>query len=189
MLTTRVIAVCGQIGSGKSSIIREISKTYGWNTVSFGAYIKSQIAADHPTRTDYQALGEMLFAARGPKGLLEDAIRFGEPHSSTFLIDGVRHVSIVTELRRIYNDVVIIFLDVSDTQRYERFTRRDDTDSPMSYDDFVQICSHPIEQGILDLAKIADVVIDGNVDFEVVLTKILSHLNKDSSASVPRPNA
>jgi dephospho-CoA kinase len=189
MLTAKVIAVCGQIGSGKSSIIGELSKTYGWNTVSFGAYIKSRIAADHPTRTDYQSLGEMLFATRGPKGLLEDAIRFGEPRSSTFLIDGVRHVSIVTELRRIYGEVVIIFLDVSDSQRYERFTRRNDTDPPMSYDDFVQMCSHPIEQGILDLAKIADVVIDGNVDFEGVLTAILSHLNKDSSASVPRPNA
>lgn len=186
MLTTRVIAVCGQIGSGKSSIIREISKTYGWNTVSFGAYIKSQIAADHPTRSDYQSLGEMLFATRGPKGLLEDAIRFGKPCSSTFLIDGVRHVSILTELRKIYNDVVIIFLNVSDSQRYERFTRRDDTDPPMSYDDFVQMCSHPIELGIPDLAKIADLVIDGNVDFEVVLTKILSHLNKDSPSVARR---
>lgn len=186
MPNTKVIAVCGQIGSGKSSIIRELSKTYGWDTVSFGAYIKSQIAADHPTRTDYQSLGEMLFATRGPKGLLEDAIRFGKPRSSAFLIDGVRHVSIVTELRRIYGEVVIVFLDVSDSQRYERFARRNDTDPPISHDDFLQMCSHPIEQGIPDLAKIADVVIDGNVDFEGVVMKILNYLEKDSSPTEPQ---
>lgn len=185
MLSTKVIAVCGQIGSGKSSIIRELSKRYGWDTVSFGAYIKSQIAADRPTRTDYQSLGELLFAARGPKGLLEDVVRFGNPRSSTFLIDGVRHVSIVTELRRIYGDVVIIFLDVSDTSRYERFTHRQDSDVSMSYKDFVQTCSHPIEQGIPDLGKIADVIVDGNVDFEEVLTKIVSYLNKDPSPIEP----
>jgi hypothetical protein len=130
----------------------------------------------------------MLFSTRGPKGLLEDVIRFGRRRSSTFLIDGVRHVSIVTELRRAYGEVVLIFLDVSDTHRYERFRKRHDSDVSISYNEFVQMCSHPIEQGIPDLAKIADVVINGNIDFEGVLTKILNFIEKDPSSPSPDQN-
>ncbi|HXD31597.1 MAG TPA: AAA family ATPase [Pyrinomonadaceae bacterium] len=178
MLNTKVIAVCGQIGSGKSSIIRELSKSYAWDTVSFGAYIKSQIAADHPTRTDYQTLGEMLFATRGPKGLLEDAIKFSNPSSDSLLIDGVRHVSILSELRKIYNDPIVIFLEVVDRVRYERFTGRDKTEPTMSYAKFLDMCRHPIEQGIVAISEIADIVIDANRDFAAVLAEIIAQLDE-----------
>jgi len=166
------LAVCGKIGSGKSSVLRELERMHSWDVVSFGAYIKSLIIDPHPVRETYQALGQELFSSRGPRGLLQDALNYRDPKSSIHLIDGVRHVSVVDAMQRIYSKTIVVFLKVDERTRYERFVARSDTATQVSYGEFQQICNHPIEQGIDEIAGISDVVIDASGEIEQVVGAI-----------------
>lgn len=172
------ISVCGKIGSGKSTILRALSERYGWDIVSFGGYIKSLIADPNPPRETYQRLGQELFASRGPKGLLEDALEFCKPQSDTYLIDGIRHVSVVHELRAICSPTSVIFLSVSDDLRYQRFLTANSAADPMPYKDFLQMCKHPIEQGIDEIASLADLVVDASRDFGDIFALVNEDLRR-----------
>jgi hypothetical protein len=126
------------------------SKSFtGWDTVSFGRYIRSliNIRQEVPTREIYQSLGQKLFAERGPKLFLQDTIEFNQPASDIHLFDGVRHVSIIEELKEFYASTFVIYLNVGDLERYNRFISRASKDDPIiSYDQFLAISQHPIEQ-------------------------------------------
>jgi dephospho-CoA kinase len=169
---TSAFAVCGKIGSGKTSILRELERIHGWNTVSFGAYVKSLISDPDVSREDYQNLGQELFCRRGPQGLLQDALNFSRPKSSVHLIDGVRHVSVVTALRRVYSRTIVLFLKVDDQTRYERFLARSESDAQLSYDEFCKICNHPIEQGIDGIAGVSDAIINTSCEFSQVIAAV-----------------
>ena len=170
------ISVCGKIGAGKSSILRALSAANGWDIISFGGYIKSLISDPNPVRETFQQLGQDLFASRGAQGLLDDAIRFRQPQSETQLFDGVRHVSVIDELRKLYPANLVVFLNIGDRQRYERFTRANAMTPQISYSEFLQMCAHPIELGIEEIASIGDVTVDASRDLASVLANVNNHL-------------
>lgn len=176
------LAVCGQICSGKSSVIRKLSNSHAWDIVSFGRYIRSltNIRQENPTRETYQLLGLKLFKERGAKQFLEDVIESNQPTSDTHLFDGVRHVSIIEELKTHYTNAFVIYLNLSDVERYERFISRASKDDPIfSYEQFLEISQHPIEQGIPEIATIANVVIDASVSFQEVMAEVNDQLNRN----------
>lgn len=177
----KALAICGQICSGKSSVIKELSISYGWDIVSFGRYIRSliDIRQEAPTRATYQSLGQKLFAERGPKLFLQDTIEFNQPASAIHIFDGVRHVSIIEELKEFYASTFVIYLNVSDLERYNRFISRASKDDPIiSYDQFLAICQHPIEQGITQVASIANTQINAAKPFQDVMAEVKSKLRR-----------
>lgn len=171
------ISVCGKIGSGKSTVLRALSAEYGWDIVSFGGYVKSLITEPDPVRGTFQQLGQELFALRGARGLLENALRFHNPQSETHLFDGVRHVSVLQELRKIYSANFVIYLEIGDRERYERFIRASDMNSRVSYPEFLHMCEHPIELGIEDISHVADINVDASRDLASVLEDIRARLS------------
>jgi len=178
----KAVAVCGHISSGKSSIIHYLSKTYGWDTVSFGSFVRREAEARNlpSTRQAYQDLGFELFSNLGASKFLEQVVAFHQPRSTTHLFDGVRHPSIVTALRNLYGSVFVAYLAVEDRMRYERFLARlAPQDEGLSFEEFLAISRHPIEQGISDLAPIADIVTDASLP----LTAIISQTEEALSAS------
>jgi dephospho-CoA kinase len=173
------LAVCGKISSGKSSVIKELSHSHGWDIVSFGRYVRSIALAQHetPTRETYQQLGLKLFTERGAEQFLQDVIEVNQPTSNTHLFDGIRHVSIIEELKRRYTNTFVIYLDVSDVERYRRFSARaSDDDRSVSYEQFLEISHHPIEQGIADIATVADAVIDASSSLRTLMSQVNIHL-------------
>src|ERR1700759_4790137 len=173
------LAVCGQIGSGKSSVIKDLSRSHRWDTVSFGRYVRSIALArqETPSREIYQQLGLQLFTERGAKQFLQDVIECNQPTSNTHLFDGIRHVSIIEELKIRYKNTFVIYLDVSDLERYKRFSARASKDDlTVSYEQFLEISQHPIEQGIPEIATVADAVIDGSSPLQTLISQVNSQL-------------
>ena len=177
----KAMAICGHICSGKSRVINHLSNEYRWAVISFGNYVKhlAQRECLPATRDSYQALGQKLLEGKGPKQFLLDVIEFHNPTSPLHLFDGVRHTSIIDELRQMYEGLSIIYLQVSDAVRYERFLKRRKKDEPLfSLTEFLALSEHPIERGISAIASVADQSIDGSTSFAQVLAKVKSLLEE-----------
>lgn len=176
----KAVVVCGHISSGKSSVINHLSKSYGWDIISFGAFVRQQAEGRNlpSSRQVYQDLGFQLFSGLGPRSFLEEVIEYHQPHSTIHLFDGVRHTAIVSELKKQYDKVFVSYLDVSDEVRYERHIMRLAPEDPvLSYSEFLAISQHHIEQGTSELATIADVEIDGSQPLLSVIAQVEKSLS------------
>jgi dephospho-CoA kinase len=175
----KAIVVCGAISSGKSSVIKSLSNKYGWDIISFGAFVKDRatILGLPLTRKSLQELGYELFSGLGATVFLSEVIDYHQPHSAVQLFDGVRDVSIVTELRKLYSYLFVAYLEVSDDVRYERHkTRLTPQEHSLSYNEFLAVSHHPIELGITGLAPGADLVVDASQPLSSVVAEIESAL-------------
>jgi dephospho-CoA kinase len=175
----KAIVVCGPISSGKSSVIKSLSNKYGWDIISFGAFVKKRadILGLSSTRQSLQDLGYELFSSLGPAVFLQEVIDYHQAQSAVQLIDGVRDSSIVTELRKVYSDVFVAYLDVSDGVRYERYKARlTRPEAPLAYDEFLAVSQQPIEMGTSGLAPVAGLVVDASQPLPSIVDEIESGL-------------
>jgi dephospho-CoA kinase len=167
----KAIAVSGRIGSGKSSVVRRLSSRHGWGTISFGAFVRSEVVrlGLKPSREELQSVGESLFRTHGPEGILRAAIEATHPDTQVHLIDGIRHVTVWDAVQSTYDESLLIFLDASERERYRRFlTRLDPAEATPSFEAFLVIDRQPIEQGIDGLRDKAGAILDAGAAEEVV---------------------
>lgn len=166
MILKKSIIVCGKICSGKSMVIKFISEQTKWPIVSFGAYIRDvSIKQNLPaTREIYQQIGQDLFENWGAKKLLLEVIKFSVPSGQeNVLVDGVRHQSVLYEVKRICEQTFVIYLAADEKTRFDRFNSRKNVgDANLSFEDFLKIDHQPIESGIETLSSSADLVIDAS---------------------------
>lgn len=167
------IALAGHISSGKSSLARALSSVFRWDIVSFGSYVRAE--AEHRGLSDgrrtLQDLGDNLLRTLGPSALLADAVRVSNPQSHVFLVDGVRHPSMMTAIRSQHTDSVLLFIDTLPDIRYSRYCRRYGADPSLHSCEYRELCEHPIELGIDLLKPAADVVLDGSLPAEEVVRR------------------
>ena len=178
----RAVAVCGHICSGKSSIVNYLSELYNWDVISFGKYVRhlADTKGLPSTRETYQILGQQLINELGAQQFLYNTIQFNQPISTIHLYDGVRHMSVLAELRLAYRSTLVIYLDVSDSVRYARFkTRAADGDPSMFYDEFLQLSKRPVEQENSRISRVADLHIDASSSFSAITTEIKAMLLKN----------
>ena len=171
----KAVVVCGQICSGKSSVISYLSRTYSWDIISFSNYIKKLAEAKNlpPTRAVYQQLGQQLFTSTKPSEFLRTVIAASSPVSSVHLFDSIRHLQILEEIRRTYSVTIVIYLRTSDQIRYQRFLSRTSVgDSILPYEAFLKINEQSVERGITIIADSADLVIDSTQSIEAVINQI-----------------
>lgn len=175
----KAIAICGPISSGKSSIIRSLSKEFDWDIISFGDYVRfiAKTKSLEITRSILQEVGEELIKSTDPEYFLKKVIEFNDPKSNIHLYDGVRHLKIVDALQQIYPVTSIIFLHISDFDRYNRYISRSATGDPLvSFDDFIELSSRPTEKEITDISLRANLCIDASLPIASVLEQVIHHL-------------
>ncbi|MBE7467631.1 MAG: AAA family ATPase [Anaerolineales bacterium] len=171
----KAVAVCGHICSGKSSVIAHLSKSYNWNVISFGKYIRHLALTQglSPTREVYQTLGQEVVSRGDPHQFLHQVIRFNQPASEVHLFDGIRHVSVFDALRQVYDDTLVIFLDLSHEQRYRRFMARAAEDDPsLTYEEFLRLSDQPVERGISEIADLTDYRVDAAAPLQKIINEI-----------------
>jgi dephospho-CoA kinase len=171
--TYRAIAICGLIASGKSSIANYLSDLYEWDIVSFGDYVRYEAKERNlePSRETYQSLGEELFRSRGGLRFLRDVIGFQKPRSSIHLFESIRHVEVIEAVKKEYHQTLVIYISLSDQERYKRFVARSNQ-AVLTYDNFMDMSYRPIEQGIPAIAAIADFVVDGSVSLSELIKDV-----------------
>ena len=155
--------ICGQIGSGKSTVAAILASRLSCQVVSFGKYVREIANRDgrSATRSVLQDLGETLYQRIGAPGLLEGALEIaGVKNDDTVVFDGVRHIEVLSEIRRRSGKTVAIYLAVDPEQRYRR--RQSQGTGGLSREEFDAIDRHPVEVEIGDLAQLCDYVIDAS---------------------------
>ena len=157
------IVICGQMGSGKSTVAAFLSSELSIQVISFGDYIRyiARRSSRPSTRSALQELGDSLYREIGAQGLLQGALEMAGVNDDEIVIfDGVRHIEVLSEIRRLAGKTVAIYLDASPEERYRR--RRCQGSSGLPRQEFDAIDRHSVELEVGDLADLCDFVIDAS---------------------------
>lgn len=171
----KAVVVSGAICSGKSSVIKCLARVHGWDVVSFGAYVRhtAEQRGEEATRPNLQALGTELLSSLGAEKFLIDVIAHANPSSDVHVYDGVRHLAMLEALRRMYPRPVVVYLDVEANERYRRFAARSrHDDSVIPYEGFLAMCDEPVERGVEELRREADLCCAGSASVEEIVHAI-----------------
>lgn len=166
------IVICGQIGSGKSTVSAFLASKLSIQVVSFGDYIRhiARCSARPTTRNALQDLGDSLYQKKGASGLLKGALETaGIDNDETVVFDGVRHTEMLAAIRQRAGKTIAIYLDVGPRERYQR--RRSQGADSLSREQFEAFERHAVESEIGNLAELCDFVIDAS--------QPLTHLQDD----------
>ena len=157
------IVICGRMGSGKSTFSGMLAADLSIRVVSFGDYVRrmAQRGGRPDTRSALQNLGDCLYQKLGASGLLQGTLEMAGIDSDEMVIfDGVRHIDVLSEVRRRSGKTVALYLDASPEVRYER--RRSQGPVGLSWQEFEAIDSHIVEGEIGALMELCDFVIDAS---------------------------
>ncbi len=122
-----VIGVSGRVASGKSSIVAVLAERLGVPQVAFGDYIRhvaSFLGLDANDRLILQDIGGFL--VRYPNSFCKNLLQFANyEHGSSLIVDGIRHVEVIEELRRLVAPVQIfhVHVDASEETIKERLKK------------------------------------------------------------------
>lgn len=162
------IIIIGKICSGKSTLANDLSKWLGIPKCSFGRYLFNY-AKDRNMQTDrdaLQALGESLIE-KDHEAFLKDVIAFGGINNEKMIFEGVRHHSILTDIKASSDNSLSIFLDVKEDVRLQRFVNRekDIDEGHKAIGDFYRYSAHPVEHEVEELKAQCDFVITSNKSY------------------------
>jgi len=178
-----VLAFSGSIASGKSTLSGEVAETLQWSRVSFGGYIRSVARSQGLTesREVLQAIGADLVETELEgfcRAVLAQAgWQVGQPN----IVDGVRHVKVLDNLREIVApmELYLIFVTVDEATRSVRLLERGVT----SLEKYQHLEQDSTEQQVkADLAHMADLVIDSRCLLRESVKQIADWLESTNSA-------
>lgn len=172
------ILICGKISSGKSSVINLLSDQLKIPVASFGTMVKKKAAemGMMPGRRNLQDLGYELFTSLGPKQLVEEAVKHsGLENAKELVFDGVRHEFVLSEIRKMSDKLLLIYLQADEQTRFSRYKTRYGP-ANLSLEDFRKIDNHPIEAGIDRLEHHADFVVNATLSLEEVSSPIIDNV-------------
>lgn len=174
-----LIALCGRIASGKTTIANKISKETHIPTGSFGNYIREYCISRNLSteRENLQNIGEN-FVSTDAIGFLNDVIIHYRNESNSLILDGIRHKNIFNLLNQKKLNLVTIYVDCNKEVRYKRFCKQNQlTEDSNSLNQFNKANNHSVEREIEELKPLCSIVVD-SVDYQ---HKILMQRIKDLS--------
>jgi dephospho-CoA kinase len=170
----------GQIGSGKTTLAKQLKTILDIPMASFGKYLKEYLQnRGNPfeiTRVDLQNLGQ-FFIEKDPKQFLLDVIHFSSQDPKRIILDGVRHMSILESIRQISKSTRSIFVSAPYEIRLHRFlTREDGLSGPRTEEEFIKENEHIVEKQILELASKCDFIVDNSKNMSSTLKDLRGFL-------------
>lgn len=175
----KAIVFCGQICSGKTTLADYYCKRYQWDKISFGQYIKN-IAEERQVsinRHNLQKIGYKMYKTNDPRDFLIQTIRFNKPTHDIHAHESIRHLTILFEVQKYYEDTITFFIEVSDCILYERYVKKYNED--ITYPQFKKIINHPIEKEILNMKEKSNYILDGSIKLSNLIDIINSILNEN----------
>ncbi len=166
----------GRIKSGKTTIARRVATELNVPFASFGDYLRTVVAArglDSSDRTIQQDVGQELFESDLSGFCTDVLISAGWKKGMCVVVDGIRHVHVLEELKKILEPVSIklVYINIADQLQAQRLI---DSGSMHSLE-LVQ--SHQTEADVLDrLVQIADWQINGDGKLGDCVDLIVSHV-------------
>jgi hypothetical protein len=175
-----VIGFAGRKKSGKTTISQAVANATGWQYASFGDFVRHQAnqkGLDSTSTVVLQDLGENLIAEGWPKFCREVVAHSGWKPGTGLIIDGIRHVEAVQQLKSIVaplNFGLVYVTTDGDTLR----GRRASSDLK-----FAVIESHSTEAQVTStLPSVADLTVDGAISVEKITERIIAFIDDFSVA-------
>ncbi|NTA18890.1 AAA family ATPase [Agrobacterium tumefaciens] len=169
-----VVCFSGKIGSGKSSIISELSNALGWKQVAFGHYVRQQVArlgGDANSREVLQNFGQR-FVEADPEAFCRGLLKSADyDWDENLLVDGVRHVKIFDMLQTVLlpAKVRLIHLSLADELQQIRVEGRNDSA------DLDRARGHVVEAELgSSLPRRADLIVNSDREFEQIIYDCLA---------------
>jgi len=164
----------GRIKSGKTTIARRVATELNVPFASFGDYLRTVVAArglDSSDRTILQDVGQELFESELSGFCADVLIAAGWKKGMCVVVDGIRHVQVLEELKTILEPVSIklVYINVADQVQAQRLI---DSGSMHS---LALVQSHQTEVDVLNrLVQIADLQINGGAKLGDSVDSIIS---------------
>jgi dephospho-CoA kinase len=171
-----VLAFSGGLGSGKSDLTKALAERLRWPRVGFGDYVRKyavEVGRDATDRAVLQQLGQALVLT-DREGFITNVLK-QNPTDENLIVDGVRHVEILLELKRqVYPRALkLIHLNTDNGTRQERLIKRDHVERRVvaRYDSDITEA-----QIARILPQYADFVIDGSLPTSILVEQVVSYI-------------
>jgi len=151
---SRVIAVAGLPGSGKTTIAK-IIESRGYDYYSLGDVVRAE-AQRAGTSPDRAAVALRL--EKGKRAVAHALLKNVQT-STKIVIDGVRSLEEVEALEEVFGNVTLIYVVASRRTRYRRLAGRGRGDDPATYSQFLMRDIRELRFGLADLLARADYIL------------------------------
>jgi len=174
-----IIALAGAIGSGKSTLAAELASARRAPRAGFGDYVRHlarERGLDVSQRTVLQDLGHQLVEADARVFLDGALVWAGHQPTDELVLDGVRHLKILTALQaravELSDPTVLVYLDTPLDVRHARVASRGLTLAKIIEDE-----KHPAELDLYEgLRGAADLLLRGDRPIDELREQVLAFL-------------
>lgn len=169
-----VICFSGRIGSGKTSVSRQVAKVIGGAWAGFGDFVRSQAVSrslDPGSREVLQDLGAELIRVHGSAWLCEQVIATAQWNEiKPLVVDGIRHIEVMDGITRLVAPHRAVLVHLALDNGLER-SRDLDADLRVAAE------KHSTEQDVIHrLPQRADLVVSSNEPVEQVVNTVASFI-------------
>lgn len=161
---TVVVSLAGHARSGKSTLAAALADRLGACVVSFGDAVRTRAATmglDPSDRTVLMDLGQS-WVTSDPSSLCREVLGPEETRPEILIVDGLRHLSILTELRRSVSYFSLVFLSTPDEVLNSRL---DGPTDPRI---------HPSEHDVPLLAHLADIRLNALAPVPILVDTVVA---------------
>jgi dephospho-CoA kinase len=171
-----VVAIAGRIGSGKTTLSKDLAVSLACPRATFGDYVRQKVQERElpPTRENLQVIGTELLE-RDPDRFCESVISMsGWKSGHDLVIDGLRHLRTISIIRRITAPagLKIVYVSIPEQVRLKRLLDRGEGDTQ----NVARIESHSSEQELQSIADMADIAVRGDESRETNVLRIEDYL-------------
>lgn len=164
---TTAIAFVGEIASGKSSICDAIAERLNANVVSASKCLSDIIGfipKGENDRSHFQKISlEFIKTANGPTLLATEIYKFVSASKKGInIIDGLRQLSTLSELREKMPGLVVVYIDCPRDKAFKNYKQRSPT---VDITDFSNVREHEVESEIPLFRYESDAVLHNADDF------------------------
>lgn len=168
----RILLIAGMPGAGKEELLG-VARSMGIPFLRMGDIVR-EFHAESGTGLSVGAfadsqrkeLGKDVWAGRALERM----------HGDLFLVDGCRSMDEVRSYRGLSDDVRIVGIYASPSDRYERLVRRGRDDAPRDLSDFDARDAREMGWGLSDVLALADVMVLNDSDLETFHSRVRSVL-------------
>ena len=180
-----VVAVVGQVGSGKSEACRVLENEFEYAQVNSGRVIADLMDLPPVPKTDraaFQGAANEFISRYGAvrilaEGLAAEALK----QEGNVLVDGVRNIETLDEMRRILGEhgrrLGVLFIDTSPDTAYRFFQSREDPGTDILR--FLELRDAPVEREVPLMKSQADAIVynwSGFADYKAAVAAVMSDL-------------
>lgn len=154
----KVVALTGMPGSGKS-LVAKVAMEMGFSTVVMGDVIREETER-RGLKITPENMGAVMLKLREEYGAAVIAKRcvskIETGTSSKVLVDGVRGFPEVDEFRKHFPNFILVAVHSSPETRFQRLYRRQRSDDPQSWEEFVERDLRELQVGVGAAIALAD---------------------------------